>query len=258
MRLGYCYRFVVLLIGLWSLIGLEPNALLAQNRDTGDQLVDDQWSNQGDSQAKSQTNKQSQVRIDSRITLLTAAPGQGDVAAVFGHSALRVKGVNGAEDILYNFGTYSWDQPNFLMNFLRGRLLYSLSRQRYGPFLNAYHAEQRSITEQTLNLTAQQEATIISALAKSYRAENREYLYEFFFDNCTTRLRDIISEGYGGEMVWADSPARYTFRDLLHQYTEGDAWLTFGIDLLVGSRTDRLATQQEEMFLPDYLMLIFN
>ncbi len=256
MRLGYCKYILCVLIGLSSLVGLEPNALLGQSQvaDTSQYQTANQTQDLDDSQAKV-LNKPPK---ESRITLLTAAPGQGDVASVFGHSALRVKGVRGSEDILYNFGTYSWDQPNFLLNFLRGRLLYSLSKQRYGPFLNAYHAEQRSITEQTLHLTQEQEDAIISALAKSYRAENRDYLYEFFFDNCTTRLRDIITEGYQGELVWAQSPQRYTFRDLLHQYTASDAWLTFGIDLIVGSRTDRFATMQEEMFLPDYLMSHLN
>ena len=234
MRFGYCTVLIFLLVGIASVVGFKPNAILAQSQQFP---------------LESQGQK-----FESRITLLTVSPGVGDVASLFGHSALRVKGVKGGEDIIYNFGTYSWDQPNFLLNFLRGRLLYSLSKQYYGPFLNNYHSEQRSVIEQTLNLTAQQEANIIAALAKNYRAENREYLYEFFFDNCTTRLRDIISEGCSGDFNWQEQESRYTFRQLLHQYTESDAWVTFGIDLLVGSRTDRLATRQEEMFLPDYLM----
>jgi len=234
MKFGYCNVLIFLLIGLFSVAGFKPNAILGQETAVNQS---------SDSKKK-----------ESRISLLTVSPGTGDVASIFGHSALRVKGVKGGEDILYNFGTYSWDQPNFLLNFLRGRLLYKVSKQYYGPFLNGYHAEQRSITEQTLQLTDQQEASILSALAKNYRAENREYLYEFFFDNCTTRLRDIISAGCEGDLDWAVSQDRYSFRDLLHQYTQSNAWLTFGIDLLVGSRTDQIANQQQEMFLPDYLM----
>ncbi len=194
---------------------------------------------------------------ESKITLLTIAPGD-DVYSVFGHSAIRVKGQKGAEDQIYNYGTFSFSQPNFLLNFLRGRLLYSLSRSKYDRFLFTYHKEQRSVYEQTLNLTPEEENRITRALIDNYKKENRDYLYEFFFDNCSTRLRDIVVNTYDDQLTWQPQEPRYTFRELLHQYTQSNAWLTFGIDLLVGVRTDRLATQQEEMFLPDYLYRHLN
>ena len=204
----------------------------------------------------SQEQQQQQPR-ESNITLLTIAPGE-DVYSVFGHSAIRVKGQKGADDQIYNYGTFSFSQPNFLLNFLRGRLLYSLSRSKYDRFLMAYHREQRTIYEQTLNLTPEEENKISRALIENYKKENRDYLYEFFFDNCSTRLRDIVVNTYNDKLTWRTQEPRYTFRELLHQYTQSNAWLTFGIDLLVGVRTDRLATQQEEMFLPDYLYRHLN
>lgn len=196
-------------------------------------------------------------RKASRISILTVSPGE-DVYSVFGHTALRVKGLNGNKDLIYNYGTFSFDQPNFLTNFLRGRLLYSLSRTRFDRFLFSYHTEKRSIFEQTIYLTAEEEKEVIRALNDNYIKENRDYLYEFFFDNCTTRLRDLFSNTYGTSLQWKEQAPRYTFRQLLHQYTVNNAWLTFGIDLLVGTRTDRLATIQEEMFLPDYLYRHLN
>jgi len=200
---------------------------------------------------------QDQQPRESKITLLTIAPGD-DVYSVFGHSAIRVKGQNGAQDQIYNYGTFSFSQPNFLLNFLRGRLLYSLSRSNYDRFLFTYHKEQRSVYEQTLNLTPKEEDKVARALIENYKKENRDYLYEFFFDNCSTRLRDISINAYDDQLTWKFQEPRYTFRELLHQYTQSNAWLTFGIDLLVGVRTDRLATQQEEMFLPDYLYRHLN
>lgn len=204
-----------------------------------------------------QTIKAQDTPRESRISLLTASPGE-DVYSVFGHTAIRVKGRDSSKDVIYNFGTFSFDQPNFLGNFLRGRLLYSLSVSSYDRFLRVYHNERRSIYEQTLNLTEEEEGAVIRALAENYKKENREYLYEFFFDNCSTRLRDLIDQKYEGKFAWKEQQPRYTFRELLHQYTDSNAWLTFGIDLLVGVRTDEKATQQEEMFLPDYLYWHLN
>lgn len=193
---------------------------------------------------------QSNQNTIQKVSLLTVSPGD-DAYSYFGHTAIKVKGTRSAEDIVYNYGTFSFDQPNFYLNFLRGRLLYSLTKQKYATFLRVYHHEQRSVFEQTLNLAPAEEAKLIQALENNAMPKNSDYLYEFFFDNCSTRPRDIIASSVGG--VEYGEYQDKTFRDLLEEYIRYSPWLDFGIDLIIGSKADRPASQLEQMFLPDYL-----
>jgi hypothetical protein len=197
---------------------------------------------------------------EARISLLTCGPGN-ELYSAFGHSAIRIKDP-AYGDIVFNYGTFSFDQPNFYLRFAQGRLLYRLSVESFRNFEEFYIYENRSITEQELNLTLQQKQKLYDLLAENYLPENREYRYHFFYDNCSTRIRDIIEKALNNEVSYQypDSAGKKSFRQMTDEYLipGKQSWGDFGIDLCLGLPTDHIATAYQEMFLPDYLMHHFD
>jgi hypothetical protein len=190
----------------------------------------------------------------ARISLLTCGAGD-ELYSAFGHSAVRVCDTAQQLDLVFNYGTFDFNQPHFYANFVRGKLNYMLHVTKFENFLFAYEAEQRWVFEQTLNLTPAQQQEIFAFLINNSLPENKYYLYDFLFDNCTTRIRDLLETVCGGQWIWPDKPldGRPAFRDLLHPYLHTMTWSKLGIDILLGSRTDRVATPREYLFLPDFL-----
>lgn len=126
-----------------------------------------------------------------RISLLTCSPGK-DLYAVFGHSALRIVDSAVGTDIVYNYGTFDFDDPDFYTKFVRGKLWYFLSQAYFADFIYEYDYFKRPVTEQVLMLTDAEKIALQQAIFDNLREENRYYQYDFLFDNCTTRLRDLI------------------------------------------------------------------
>ncbi len=191
-----------------------------------------------------------------QISLLTCAPGE-ELYSTFGHSAMRVKDVQTGMDVIYNYGTFEFS-PQFYTEFIQGKLLYYLSVQEFNDFVAAYRWEKRSIVEQVLQLDCADKQKLFEALQVNSLDSNKYYRYDFLFDNCSSRLRDILSKGIGkpvafGNILGNSAP---TFRDLIHTYLDrgGQYWSQMGIDLLLGSRMDRTSTSEQSMFLPDYLL----
>ncbi len=185
------------------------------------------------------------------ISLVTGSPGE-DLYAVFGHSAIRVRDVFTGQDILYNYGTFDFDTPNFYLKFIRGKLPYMLSIDQTADLAYYYQLENRSLTEQVLNLTNEQEARLIEFLNWNYQPENRYYLYDFFYDNCATVFRDIFEKQFDLSYQ-PDTVRAVTFRELLDEYIREKPWADFGIDLILGLPADKQADFRNQMFLPDYL-----
>lgn len=195
-----------------------------------------------------------------RISLLTVTPG-AELYSTFGHSALRVTDSLKQIDIVYNYGTFNFDEPGFYMKFVRGKLMYFVSIDYYQSFADDARMENRGITEQLLNLSCAEKQKVIEFLHWNMAPENRNYKYDFTFDNCTTRLRDLIIEITDSAIVFHPVNAKgETFRDAIHHYLDrGDKpWSKLGIDLLLGSSLDRPMTHHETMFLPDNLMEGFD
>lgn len=195
-----------------------------------------------------------------RISLLTATPGD-ELYSTFGHSALRVTDSVNHTDIVYNYGTFDFDEPGFYKKFVRGKLMYFLSREYYESFIYSYYVEERGITEQVLNLTCAEKNRIINLLQDNMMPANRFYKYDFLFDNCTTRLRDLIENTSDDQVEFGkvlSSPK--TFRNLIHDYLDinDKQWSKLGIDVLLGAKTDAVMTPREVMFLPDYLLMKFD
>lgn len=192
----------------------------------------------------------------TRVSVLTCAPGE-DLYSLFGHTALRVMDSANKSDIVYNWGTFQFDDPDFYLKFTRGKLLYMLSAETFADFMAEFWEEKRSVYEQELHLTPAEKMAILQAVQTNLLEQNRYYHYDFLFDNCTTRVRDIVSK-YTGRLPGSVQlvPTGTTFRNMLYVYLDrgGQSWSKLGIDILLGSNIDKKVTNYQSMFLPDYLM----
>ncbi len=191
-----------------------------------------------------------------RISLLTATPGDL-LYSTFGHSAFRVIDTVSNSDIVYNYGTFNFDEPNFYLKFIRGKLPFYLSADSFDDFITEYQQDNRGVTEQVLNLTCDEKHKIQMLLQENMMENNRGYKYDFTFDNCTTRLRDLIEKATDSTVQFGQViQKKVTFRDLIYEYLNNNdkQWSKLGIDILLGSKMDVAATSYQVMFLPDYLM----
>lgn len=191
---------------------------------------------------------------EAQISLLTCSTGP-ELYKVFGHIAIRVMDPALGLDRVYNYGTFDFNTDNFYLKFARGKLHYWLSVSSFQNFLLEYMYYGQTVYENTFNLTADEKQRLFDFLENNYLPENRYYLYDFFFDNCATRIRDAAYETF--DAVLADSswyePA--TFREAIDRYLGDHPWSHLGIDLGLGLPTDRTMTPADWMFLPEYLMI---
>ena len=190
----------------------------------------------------------------SKLSLLTVGTGQ-DLASKFGHSAIRLQDPSLGIDEVYGYGTYNFEDPNFYLNFVRGKLDYTITRYPYHLFERSYKIEQRWIKEQQLNLTLEQRKAIIGFLETNLLPQNRLYKYDFLFENCATKIPVVFKKNLNSNLKFDYShlDTQFTFRQLIHQNLNVNSWSNFGIDLALGSVIDRKATPYEHLFLPLYV-----
>jgi len=196
-----------------------------------------------------------------QISLLTCSPGE-ELYLTWGHSALRVIDSATNTDIIYNYGTFDFDDPAFYSKFTRGKLMYFVSVQKFESFFEEYQYYQRGIVEQVLDLSCSEKKKLVSALHENAKEENKYYKYDFIVDNCTTRLRDIVFKNADAPVITNDirPNEKITFRQLINKYLDStyQYWSKFGIDILLGKPVDQKLTNNEIMFLPDYLLEGFD
>ena len=192
-----------------------------------------------------------------RISLLTCSPGE-ELYSTWGHTAIRVTDSTQGMDMVFNYGTFDDSDPNFYLKFTRGIMIYALSAYPFSDFLMEYRVQQRGIIEQTLLLNCADKASLFNALLINNTDSNRFYNYYFHTDNCTTRARDMIVKNTRSPVLFKNIfPGKApTFRQLIHIYLDkyDQYWNKFGIDLLLGSNLDKKVTNEQAMFLPDYLL----
>ena len=202
-----------------------------------------------------------QLSEESLVSLITCGPGT-ELYEGFGHTAVLVYDpVLGIEKV-YNYGTFDFNQPNFYLNFTRGHLLYTLATGRFGRFMKSYVYQGRSVREQRLNLTLEQRQAVFEKLEWNALPENADYLYDYFFDNCSTRPRDVIEQALGGIIVYDTSHVempRKTIRELVDRCIKRDMpWGDLGIDICLGAPIDKVATAREYTYLPEELEKAFD
>lgn len=200
---------------------------------------------------------QTQLSPKAEVSLLTCSPFDEEVYTVYGHAALRICDPAQKIDMVFNYGLFSFSKPNFIYRFAKGETDYQLGATNYNNYMIEYQMRGSSVTEQVLNLTLEEKNRLWNALLVNFMPENREYRYNFFFDNCATRPAALIEKSVCGSIDYNDPYPTQTFRSLINNCTRNHPWLTFGCDLALGSPTDRMATQHEMMFLPSYLKEAF-
>ncbi len=191
---------------------------------------------------------QAQLSDKASVSLITLHPGEA-IYALWGHSALRIRDPERGMDIVYNYGTFEFGSPlSFVARFAYGKLDYSLARQHY-PSLVAFvrQVQWRTVVEQHLSLTAAQKDTLFRFLENNALPENRTYRYDFLFDNCATRIRDLFTQVLGIPLP-AEAASDSTYRDLLRPYATRQSFLHLGINLGMGMPVDAAASDRS--FLP--------
>jgi hypothetical protein len=187
---------------------------------------------------------------DLTVFALTFGPGDHPFFK-FGHNAILVQPKE-ESGLVYNFGTFQFDSPGLILKFLRGRFNYWLSVSSMEGTFASYVSENRSVEAQELDLTPAQRWALWQSLRENARPENREYLYDYFRDNCSTRVRDAIDRAVGGRVRQAGQrPAAMTFRADALRMTADFFPEYLGLDLGLGRPTDAPITLWEEAFLPE-------
>jgi hypothetical protein len=196
---------------------------------------------------------------DYQISLLTCDPGE-QLYSAFGHSAIRVVDRTNNQDLVFNYGTFDFNTSFFYVKFTQRTLDYMLSVSTYERFLYEYNYYNRSVREQVLDLNPEQAAKLVQFLQINYLTENRFYRYDFFYDNCATRIRDVFESILGENLDWNEevNPEQKTFRNLIDEYVYPLPWADFGIDLALGAVIDIDAKEREKQFLPDYMEAAFG
>lgn len=197
-----------------------------------------------------------QLTGESKVMMYTCGPGD-ELYAGFGHSALWVSDPAQKIDRLYNYGTFDFDTPNFYTKFVRGKLNYILSAYPSRYFFNDYNSRKILVVGQLLNLNQVEKQRIFEFLENNALPANCEYKYDFFYDNCATRLRDVLVKIADGKVNFNTTDKDLTFRKMLFPYLSWTPWTKFGINFILGLTSDKKATPWDYMYLPEYMQNAF-
>ena len=188
-----------------------------------------------------------------KMSILTIGEGPSLVDA-FGHTAIRVKDEELKNDVVFNFGVYDFNSPNFYSNFVKGRPEYKLGIQNYYNLTQNYVRQKRYIVEHQLNLDQNSIKIIIDLLVE--KLNDPYYIYDYLRDNCTTRAADIIIDKTNNKFKdeKLESEDILSFRELIHGKINENSWAALGIDLCLGAIIDKKIKNRETFFLPENLM----
>lgn len=206
-----------------------------------------------------QLTAQQQLSQKAIVSVVTCGPGN-DLYSSFGHSAFRIYDPLLKIDKIYNYGTFNFNAPNFYLNFAKGKLTYQLSTSRFNYFLRNYRYENRWVKTQELNLSSKEVQSVFEFLENNAAPENKSYQYDFFYDNCSTKIEDVIKTVLKDKVTFPNDhiTTNKSHRDLIADYTGDFKWGKFGIDLALGSVIDDEATKDDYKFLPDYIFQAFD
>ena len=193
------------------------------------------------------------------VSLITCSPHE-EIYSLYGHSALRwhdlhKTGPTAGQDLVFNWGLFNFNKPYFVLRFVFGLTDYELGTINYEYFVPYYRKWGSSVTEQVINLANDEKRNLKKALAENLKPENKVYRYNYFYDNCSTRPRDIIERSLNGKVEWADrEDYKPTFREMVRECNRNHDWSRFGNDILLGLKADFKTDRIEQEFLPMNLM----
>ncbi len=190
----------------------------------------------------------------AQISLLTCGSGK-ELYAQFGHTAIRIYDPELTIDVAFNYGMFNFSTEGFYLKFVKGITDYELGLEFAIDFFIKYQNREVDTWEQVLLLTQEEKQRIFDALMLNYEPQNRFYRYNFVYDNCATRPRDMIEQAIGDTVIYPDRNVHNTFRQLVAGCVGTDNWTKFALDIVLGASADKLATPRERMFLPLELML---
>lgn len=201
-----------------------------------------------------------QLSDKSDFYIVTCGPYQQELYSAFGHSAIMLYDPVHRLNPVYNYGVFDFDQPNFYLNFARGKNNFKLAVQDYPSFRDFYIYFNRYVHLQRLNLNLEQRQKLYEYLEWNALPENCTYAYDYFYDNCATRIRDAMKHVFGDEIQFSSTfiTKAYTIRELTDLYLGNQPWGDLGIDICLGLPMDKKAAPEEYMFLPEYVEKFFN
>lgn len=204
------------------------------------------------------TTNYAETPADSiRVSLLTCSP-HDEIYSLYGHTAIRYEDKASKTDIVVNYGMFSFKKPFFVARFVLGLTDYEMGIQDFNDFCYEYQYFGSQVTQQEINLTPEEKGQLLKALQDNY-ANARVYRYNYFYNNCTTKARDIILKSINGKIEYKNAIDKsVSFRDLIHGCNANYSWASFGNDLLLGFKADMQTTREEQQFLPDNLMRDFG
>ena len=192
------------------------------------------------------------------VSLLTCSPHE-EIYSLYGHTALRWHDLSKQEDIAFNWGVFDFRTPFFVGRFVFGLTDYELGAYPYPLFRQEYVKYGSSITEQVINLTAEEKMTLKQALIENLKPENKVYRYNYFYDNCSMRPRDLLERCINGKVTYAPrEDYQPTYREMVHHCVRNHPWAAFGNDMLLGLRADIKTDLRQQEFLPSNLMYDFD
>lgn len=192
-----------------------------------------------------------------RFSVLTCTPGT-DAYAHFGHTAILLEDTVSKRNAVFNYGCFDDTQKNFILNFMAGNTNYLLEAESLNFFLWRYRQTGNGVTRQELDLTPEESQNLWDLLVWNMQRENQTYLYNWLYDNCTERARDIIEKAINGKVTYERSISSLTARDMLHEKLVNAPWLQLGIDMILGNEIDKPIGKRIQMFLPDFFEAELN
>lgn len=195
----------------------------------------------------------------SEVSLLTIGPGD-QLNDAFGHSGIRIKDPMFNLDIVFDYGRYDFSAEGFYINFAKGKLDYEIGWTNFERFISYYSAQKRRVTSQIIELDLDEKQRLFELLQQKIQPQNKTYPYDFFYNNCATKIKDDIIEVSKNPLILVQPEgfSLMTFRDLIRTHVPSNSWGGFGIDLALGSVIDQQASLEEHLFLPSYLNLILG
>ena len=194
------------------------------------------------------------------ISLLTCQP-HDEIYSLYGHTAIRFHDTRqGSQmDAAFNYGVFDFKKPHFVLRFVFGLTDYELGAYPYKLFLAEYRHFGSMVTEQVLNLTSEEKRQLREALRENLEPGNNVYRYNYFYNNCTTKARDIIERCINGKIEYAARKDYMpSYREMVHEMTRNHPWAQFGNDLLLGIQADQPTDTRQQEFLPYNLMYDFD
>ena len=195
-----------------------------------------------------------QLSDETEVSILTCGTGN-ESYSLYGHTGIRIKDIQNNLDIVYNYGTFDFETPNFILKFVKGDLQYFMSVSNYPNFEYGYQYENRSIYQQTLSLSQEKKQILFNSLNADLNSNKRFYTYKFIDRNCTNMVVDKVNAVLGEKIIKTKKPVEITYREILFPYSKQHFFEQLGINIIFGTKVDQKA---ERLFLPLELLAVLK